>query len=459
MSAVVETRRPLAGGFTRRGACPALSAPMRTGDGLLARLNPVAGGLTPGQLAGLCEAAQAHGNGVMEVTARGSIQVRGLTESSAALFAQAVDRLGISVRTGIPVQTGVLAGLDPDEIADPTALAERIRAGITKAGLETRLGPKVSVVIDGGGRTALEEAAADVRLTAVCDGGWRVAIAGDEATARSLGIAHGDAEACEATLALLSEIAAMGRDARARDLSEAQLLRVSNCLAGRSTLTPSGAKGRGLEASLIGNTSLGDSDVALGVALPFGQTIAKLLKTFAETAQSLGIEDMRPAPNRTLVAICGTAAVAERLRETAATLGFVTSPDDPRTAISACPGAPDCASGHIPARLLAAEIASEYSGLLDGSVHLHVSGCAKGCAHPAKAELTLVGGAAGTGLVANGTARDEPLVFSDSDGARRGLAAVAALVSAQRRPDETTAQAIQRIGLSALAEAFGQGGK
>ena len=27
----------------RRGACPALAAPMQTGDGLLVRLNPVAG--------------------------------------------------------------------------------------------------------------------------------------------------------------------------------------------------------------------------------------------------------------------------------------------------------------------------------------------------------------------------------------------------------------------------------
>ena len=37
----------------RRGECPTLAAPMQTGDGLLARLNPVDGGLTPAQLIGL----------------------------------------------------------------------------------------------------------------------------------------------------------------------------------------------------------------------------------------------------------------------------------------------------------------------------------------------------------------------------------------------------------------------
>ena len=70
-----------------------------------------------------------HGNGIMEVTARGSLQIRGLTAESAPLLAAEVDALGIAVRTGVPVETGPLAGLDPEEIADPRPLAERIRAG------------------------------------------------------------------------------------------------------------------------------------------------------------------------------------------------------------------------------------------------------------------------------------------------------------------------------------------
>ncbi|RUT80710.1 hypothetical protein EOD14_32830, partial [Mesorhizobium sp. M7A.T.Ca.US.000.02.1.1] len=77
--------------FSRRGACPALSVPMQTGDGLLVRLNPVAGGpssggptsggptsggptsggptsggLSPKLLIGLAESALRHGNGIME---------------------------------------------------------------------------------------------------------------------------------------------------------------------------------------------------------------------------------------------------------------------------------------------------------------------------------------------------------------------------------------------------------
>jgi len=174
----------------RRGACPALDAPMQTGDGLLLRLSPATGGLSPNQLSALCESAGRHGNGTVEVTARGSFQFRGFDPASAARFADDVAASGVQVRTGVPVDVGPLAGLDPAEIADPRPLADAILAGIDAGGLRDRLGPKVSVVVDGGGAISLDTIAADVRLTAerIDDGVmWRLAIAGDAARAVSLG--------------------------------------------------------------------------------------------------------------------------------------------------------------------------------------------------------------------------------------------------------------------------------
>lgn len=445
MTALV-TEPKLAGGFTRRGACPALSAPMQTGDGLLVRLNPVIGGLSPRALIGLCDAAETYGNGVVEITARGSLQLRGLTQKSAVQFTQTVDMLGIPVRTGVPVQTGILSGLDPREIRDPTDLAEKTRSGIVAANLETRLGPKVSVVVDGGGMTALAEVAADVRLTAVGGELWQIAIAGDARSAEPLGVVEGDRTAADLTIALLNRIADQGRTARARDLVHEKLAFLINNL-GSSPSTSLA------NVSLIGITELRDRS-ALGVALPFGHTIAKHLKTFAKEAERLGVNDLRPAPGRTLVVLFSDASTALNLQKLAQTLGFVTAPDDPRLSISACAGLPDCASGHIPARKIAAEIAREYNSLLESSVHLHVSGCAKGCAHPAASTLVLVGSPAGIGLVADGTARDEPIAYLTKDGAGRGFARLAE----RRDSGETTAQAIKRIGLSAIAEDFEQGG-
>ena len=59
----------------RRGICPGLSQPLPTGDGLLVRLIPI-GTIALDAFAALCAAARAHGNGIVEITARGNIQVR-----------------------------------------------------------------------------------------------------------------------------------------------------------------------------------------------------------------------------------------------------------------------------------------------------------------------------------------------------------------------------------------------
>ena len=53
--------------FAARGACPGLSTPMLTGDGLLVRFAPTGPVRLPA-FAALCRAAEAHGNGTMEVT-------------------------------------------------------------------------------------------------------------------------------------------------------------------------------------------------------------------------------------------------------------------------------------------------------------------------------------------------------------------------------------------------------
>ena len=84
-----------------RGACPGLSAPMLTGDGLLVRLLPI-GAVPLAAFASLCAAAREHGNGIVEITARGSIQVRGLNAASAPRFADAVAALNITAADGIP---------------------------------------------------------------------------------------------------------------------------------------------------------------------------------------------------------------------------------------------------------------------------------------------------------------------------------------------------------------------
>lgn len=431
--------------LSRRGACPSLAAPMPTGDGLLARLNPADGRLSPQALAGLCRAASRHGNDIVEVTQRGSVQIRGLTAQSARLLADDIDALGIAVRTGVPVETSPLAGLDPDETADPRPLAEAIRTSVANAGLAHRLGPKVSVIVDGGGRIDMGALIADVRLTAIRherETRWHLAIGGTAATVRPVGLYAGT-DAVAAVVAMLEAIAKLGREGRGRDIETGPIPTRS--------LTPT------THAALpLGTLPLRDGTFALGIALPFGSMPAGTLVTLAEAAIAAGAADIRPAPGHTLL-LCGLGEDAcRRLREAAAALGFVTNAADPRLHIAACPGQPACASGRIATRDIATRIAAAAPGLLDGSFTLHISGCAKGCAHPGMAALTLAGGERGAGLVVDGPATAlAPGSASRADGAR-GLAAVAALVGTSRRPAETAAACLARLGAAAIEIAYRQ---
>ena len=117
---------------------------------------------------------------------------------------------------------------------------------------------------------------------------------------------------------------------------------------------------------------------------------------------------MRAAPGRVLMIVGLTQQTASSFASAAETLGFIVRADDPRRHVIACAGAPICASADIAARAIAPQIAAAAAPHLDGSFTIHISGCAKGCAHPAPAALTVVGTSAGCALVANGSARDAP---------------------------------------------------
>ena len=91
-------------------------------------------------------------------------------------------------------------------------------------------------------------------------------------------------------------------------------------------------------------------------------------------------------------------------------LGFIVDASDPRRRVIACAGAPICASGHVATRALAPAIADGVAASPDGTL-IHVSGCAKGCAHSGKAALTVVGTPAGCALIAEGSVRDTPFAM------------------------------------------------
>ncbi len=155
---------------------------------------------------------------------------------------------------------------------------------------------------------------------------------------------------------------------------------------------------------------LTDDTCALGLGLAFGHAQADALIALTGIAHAHGARWVRPAPDRSLLLGPLNEAKAVAARGAAERLGFVVEASDPRRRIVACPGAPFCASGLIAARTIAAEIARHLPA---ASSLVHVSGCAKGCAHPAPAPLTIVGTEHGCFIVRNGTARMAPEAQAD----------------------------------------------
>ncbi|TIQ15694.1 MAG: precorrin-3B synthase, partial [Mesorhizobium sp.] len=74
------------------------------------------------------------------------------------------------------------------------------------------------------------------------------------------------------------------------------------------------------------------------------------------------------------------------------------------------------------------------------------SGCAKGCAHPGQAALTLVGGENGAGLVVDGRAKALPTGYRAGYDAARGIDSIAAAIRKARLRGETTAACLTRLG-------------
>ena len=375
---------------------------MPTGDGLLARLMPSAP-IPPDALVALCDASQTHGNGIVEVTQRGSLQIRGLSPDSAPVFARTVFALGLGADGGPPILTSPLMGLDALERADLRALVAALRTDLTNRGPLASLGPKVSLLIDGGGVLHLDDVPGDLRLQANTDSRLHVSIAGTAADATRLGWVEPH-QALEVIVHVLGSIANRGRGARARDFAnsrDAHAFRAS--LAGMLSDDPPPAPRPPAEP--IGSHRLNDGRVAIGVALAFGYTEAAVLRRFAHAAARCGAASIQPAPGRALLTIGLAAGATDEFVDSAAAAGFVVRPDDARRYVVACAGAPACRSAMLSTRQVAPAIAQAARPFLDGSLTIHVSGCAKGCAHPGAAALTFIGP---DRLVVHGRAGDVP---------------------------------------------------
>lgn len=333
-----------------KGWCPGAWQPMMSGDGLVVRVRPHLARLSRAQALGLAELAASHGSGVLELTRRANVQIRGVTDHEALIAGLA--ELGLlDPDPAMESRRNVTVAPDWQE-GDAT---RRIGDALTSRMSELpELPAKFGFVVDAGPNRVLDGVPGDVRIERGAEG----LILRAEGQTLGRAIAHEDA--VEAALDLARWFAEhRGAVRRMRD-----------------------AAPPGPWDAAPGTVRAVCGWIEGGVA--FGQIDAEALAEAARAATGL-----RVTPWRTLL--------LEGATERPATL---LAPDDPLLKVDACPGAPLCPQASVETRALARRMTPKGS--------LHVSGCAKGCARSAPADVTLVGRDGRFDLVIGGRAGDTP---------------------------------------------------
>jgi precorrin-3B synthase len=374
------------------------------------RVRPHRGTLSVTALQALAGAAARFGNGQIDLTRRANLQIRGVSPATLAplwelmtahdLLDESAERE--SIRN---IVINPLAGLDPSEIADmrpvAAALESRLATDVALCGLPAKFG----FALDGGGRLPLAGLAADIHLMASHAAPQpRIAIGlampEDVAWLGTTDAGHAAAVATQLAHAVLRH----SRTGRALAVPSNALAAIRADLALEAVGPVSiGAAGRSQKRR--GAIALTDQMSAVGFGAPFGrldnETLARLAALFAAS----GISDIRLSPWRTLYAAAERAVIGELIAD-AAPLGLIVDDADPLVRIDACSGVGCCPSTGLSTRQHARALAGVMvRGGFSGT--LHVSGCAKGCARSAPADLVLVGEDGHYRIVHQGTAKSD----------------------------------------------------
>jgi precorrin-3B synthase len=354
-------------GPVTKGWCPSLFEPMAAGDGLLVRIKPRVGGVSPAQLRVLADAGATYGSGRIELTNRANFQLRGFSAASASAFAQAMLEAGLAnADPAVERRRNLLVQVSSDQAVTP--IAQGLEDWLERDGALHPLAAKFGFAI---GDTPTS---ADIGILCgghvpivVLAGGFAVAAAAPVPSVQAL---------THAFLKLAGNLSP--RPARMRGLVAALGAEAILAEAGLPTEIvplPHGARRGGV----------GPMADAFGLGLPFGVQDSAMLHHAADLAERFGNGRIRTTAARSLV-LMGTGEAVEEIAAAASTLGFITRPDDPRLNIAACAGRPACPNAWIDARAIAAGFSAHWAG----AGMLHVSACAKGCAHPGAAAVALV---------------------------------------------------------------------
>ena len=349
------TRRP-----EPKGWCPSSLRPMASGDGYIVRIKPAFGRVTRAQLVKIAQLADQFGNGVIELTNRANLQLRGVMIADHPALIDDLVAVG-------------LVDLDPERDAAPQILVApncdrglgALYDNLRRAKLPS-LPAKFGMVLEQGGQM-LTQASGDIRICAH----------GDQVVVWADGCRGGVCLPYSGVIAHVEKLATwFSKHSDADHRRMWQVLQLVS-LPSEWCADPVPTETNALPGAIY--------------AVPFGQMTSTALLSFAD---AVGSDDIALTPWRQFVV-----ADAQTVHEIQ---GFVTDLTAPLLRAQACTGAPRCLQAMGETHALAARL-SQYNDM-----DLHVSGCPKGCAKRTKTPVTVVHGANGLDLIINGCTWDQP---------------------------------------------------
>ena len=400
-------------------ACPGLLRIVPARDGGICRVRLPGGRLSVAQALALADAAAQCGSGVLEITNRANVQVRGVEPARAAALIDSLigAGLGPTVAGADDVRNLLLspsAGIDTAALLDVEPLAANI-LGLLQTHTDLhRLNPKFALQLDGGEHAAMLEHPHDLWLAALPDG-ERLAfglagcppLAAGSAPALAALPKRNALELIEAALRLFLDCVQPGQT-RMRHLlatlpaEEFRALlqaRLSFQLQFDTALSQWRRSPPAVDAH-IGIHAQRDRALCYVGAVPaLGRIDGVQLRVLATLAREHGGE-LRFTPWQSVLLANIDAQAAPRLAQQLEHAGFGCNPAAVLAHTIACSGATGCAKGLADTKgdarrlseLLERRIAAHSAAPLPS---IHLTGCERSCAAAHRADFTLLAQQAG----------------------------------------------------------------
>jgi precorrin-3B synthase len=356
---------------------------MAARDGLIARVKPYVSGLSAADVRLIADLAAQHGSGLIDLTSRANLQVRGLSEASAARFADAVAAVGLaSADPQAERRRNIVIAGD----CGPRLLA---LAAELEAWLESPKAPSLPSKF-GFAFTAGEPVDADI------------VVQGEQAPVIRLAGSLIAASASDSLAALQALTLSFAAQAERLSPPPHRMKALVERMGAATVLEQAGVLERGADVAMSEDA---EASAGFDLGVVFGALDSVGLRAVADLAERYGDSRLRSLPRQRLRLGGVPRGAHEELALAAEKAGFLVDPADARLRLRACVGRRRCARTEADVRADALAL----SPILPAGAVLHVSGCIKGCAHPGAADVTLAAtGADRYDLILGGSAGDRP---------------------------------------------------